>query len=349
MSEHTPRNMLATGCLGFIGSHFIEYAVDAWPKCQIVILDIMDPSCSSLKNVETAVNTGRVKVVRGDIRNQDLISHLLASHDIDTIAHLCANTSVDVSLNGNSLEFTSVNAYGSHVLLESVRIHNEQRTDRKVEKLLMVSTDEVYGSNESSTPLCEDAFTSPTNAYSASKNSMESICQAYIRSYKLPIVIVRPNNVMGIRQALNKLLPKFIVRSIEGKKLCIHGDGEQKRSFLACYDVARALGTVIEKGQIFEIYNVASNREYTVNEVTGMILDAFGRSEHSQWIEHVKQRAFQDCRYLINSSKLESLGWKPMHTLEDMLPGMIDWYARHFKNWWNVATIDAYLEAHPRM
>ena len=348
--EYEPRRMLVTGGLGFIFSNFIHHAVKHWPKCEFVILDIMDPSCGLEKNVQEPMQTGRVKLVKGDIRSADLVNYLLHEHNIDTVLHAAALTHVDFSLNGNSLDFTSTNVVGTHTILECTRLYNNHHKQNQssggVQKIIVVSTDEVIGGHDSLTPLSETASLQCTNAYSASKSAAELLCQAYEKSHKLPLIITRSGNVIGTKQALSKMIPKFISRTIEGKPIQIHGDGLQTRSFLVCDDVSNAFITIISKASVGNVYNIGTEREYTVLSVANMILQAFGNNGNN--IQFVTERLFQDRRYLIDSSKLRALGWYPQQTLEDVLPTIIDWYRQHYKTWWDNINIEESLKAHPR-
>ena len=101
-----------------------------------------------------------------------------------------------------------------------------------VPKIIHVSTDEVYGeilegAAHENSPLL------PTNPYSASKAAAEMIINSYKKSFNLPVIIVRANNIFGIRQYPEKLIPKFINLLAMGQKLPIHGTGKNTRHFLS--------------------------------------------------------------------------------------------------------------------
>ena len=130
----------------------------------------------------------------GDITNPLNVSACLAKYDIDTIFHFAAQSHVDLSF-GNSFAFTQTNVYGTHVLLESARNHG------KIKRFVHVSTDEVYGEvDEDQEDLIESSILAPTNPYAASKAAAEMLINAYWKSFKLPVIIVRSNNVYGPHQ-----------------------------------------------------------------------------------------------------------------------------------------------------
>ncbi|MBA0850125.1 hypothetical protein Goshw_025601, partial [Gossypium schwendimanii] len=164
--------------------------------------------------------------------------------------HFAAQTHVDNSF-GNSFEFTKNNIYGTHVLLEACKVTGQIR------RFIHVSTDEVYGETD------EDAVVGnheasqllPTNPYSATKAGAEMLVMAYGRSYGLPVITTRGNNVYGPNQFPEKLIPKFILLAMRGETLPIHGDGSNVRSYLYCEDVAEAFEVILHKGEVGHVYN----------------------------------------------------------------------------------------------
>ena len=93
----------------------------------------------------------------------------------------------------------------------------------------------------------------PTNPYSCSKAAAEFITKAYMKSYKLPVIITRGNNVYGPAQYPEKVIPKFILRLLRGKKCCIHGKGEARRSYIHVDDVVRAFDVILHRGEPFHV------------------------------------------------------------------------------------------------
>jgi len=268
----------------------------------------------------------------------------MEDYNVDTVMHFAAQSHVDRSF-GNSLEFTQTNVLGTHVLLECAK-------KRNIKRFIHVSTDEVYG--EIPVGLADEmALLSPTNPYSCSKAGAEFVCQAYIRSFHLPIIITRGNNVFGPMQFPEKVIPKFILRLNKNQKCCIHGSGEGSRNFIHTSDVVKAFTIILHKGTIHEIYNIGTRFEISVISLARKIVTYMkgqGKADFNpdEWIEHVPDRAFNDCRYRINSSKLVSLGWEEPFSEEvfdKQLHETIDWYLGHL-DWWD-HDISSYLDPHP--
>ena len=198
-----------------------------------------------------------------------------------------------------------------------------------------MSTDEVIGTGE---PLYENSMALPTNPYSATKASGESILHAYGYCYGLNWKVVRLNNTYGTMQFPDKLIPYFITRLQDDKKLTIHGVGKQVRYFLNIDDFVDAVEIVMSKGKNKNIYNVSTDESYTVMDVTKMICDGMGK-DINQYIKYVDDRLFQDPIYLSNSDKLRSIGWKPNRYLKEDISKLINWYTKN-RNFFNNENIN---------
>ncbi|KAG2254766.1 hypothetical protein Bca52824_084902 [Brassica carinata] len=280
------------------------------------------------------------KFVKGDIASADLVNHLLITEGIDTIMHFAAQTHVDNSF-GNSFEFTKNNIYGTHVLLEACKVTGQ------VKRFIHVSTDEVYGETD------EDALVGnheasqllPTNPYSATKAGAEMLVMAYGRSYGLPVITTRGNNVYGPNQFPEKLIPKFILLAMRGKVLPIHGDGSNVRSYLYCEDVAEAFEVILHKGEVGHVYNIGTKKERRVNDVARDVCKLFGMDPEAS-IKFVENRPFNDQRYFLDDEKLKKLGWSERTTWEEGLKKTMEWYTQN-PEWWG--DVSGALLPHPRM
>ncbi|XP_010268536.1 PREDICTED: trifunctional UDP-glucose 4,6-dehydratase/UDP-4-keto-6-deoxy-D-glucose 3,5-epimerase/UDP-4-keto-L-rhamnose-reductase RHM3-like [Nelumbo nucifera] len=336
---YTPKNILLTGAAGFIASHVTNRLIKNYPNYNIVALDKLD-YCSSIKNLLPSQSSPNFKFVKGDIMSSDLVNHLLVAEDIDTIMHFAAQTHVDNSF-GNSFEFTNNNIYGTHVLLEACKV------TRQIKRFIHVSTDEVYGETDAETDIgnCEASQLLPTNPYSATKAGAEMLVMAYHRSYGLPTITTRGNNVYGPNQFPEKLIPKFILLGMKGQPLPIHGDGSNVRSYLYCEDVAEAFEVVLHKGVIGHVYNIGTKKERRVIDVAEDICKIFGLNAKDV-IEFVQDRPFNDKRYFLDDQKLKKLGWEERTPWEEGLRKTMEWYTKH-PNWWGDVT--AALLPHPRM
>lgn len=321
-------NILVTGGLGFIGSNFVNYVSRNNPKMNIVILD-KGTYCSSKQNVDTSNN---IKIIMGDIINIELVRHLCDVHNFDHIIHFAAESHVDNSF-GNPLSFTMNNVYGTHCLLEACKEYHNRT--KNIRKFLHISTDEVYGDTNDGIKRDEDGIPNATNPYAASKVAAEAIAKSYYISYGFPIVITRSNNIYGIHQYPDKVIPTFIYRMMKDRKLSIQGSGLQKRCFLHVNDLIDALLIVLDRGEIGGVYNISSNLEFTIIDLAKLMVKLYhGEKENpDDFIEYIQDRNFNDSRYLIDDSKIRNLGWNPAErSFEEEIKNMIEWYKNNINN-----------------
>jgi UDP-glucose 4,6-dehydratase len=298
--------------------------------------------CSCLENLDELNDLPNYRFIKGDIVTADLVNFVLREEKIDTILHFAAQTHVDNSF-GNSLAFTHSNILGTHVLLESAKACST------IKRFVHVSTDEVYGEGENfdTDPMSEEHVLEPTNPYAATKAGAEFLVKSYYRSFKLPVLITRGNNVYGPHQFPEKLIPKFTNQLMKGMKLTLHGDGSNTRNFLYVTDVANAFDVILHKGTPGHVYNIGGDNECANVEVAKQLLKIFGlQDKEDEFLTFVPDRNFNDLRYTINSSKLHALGWKEEMSWEEGLKTTVDWYKKYSGRYGN---FDDALVAHPRM
>jgi dTDP-glucose 4,6-dehydratase len=308
-------NLLVTGGCGFIGSNFINHIAKT-DKYNIINVDAMY-YCANEKNVDEYIrNSEYYTFVKGNVCSDDLMTHILSSHNIEQVIHFAAQSHVQNSFD-DSLQFTRDNILGTHVLLECCRKYG------KLTKFIHVSTDEVYGesmNNINELHKTEHSILCPTNPYAATKASAELIAQSYNHSYKMPIVITRGNNVYGPNQYPEKLIPRFIQLLQNDKKVTIQGNGSAVRAFLHTEDTVRAFETILEKGVIGEIYNIGCDdeMEYSVLDVAKMLIKKIkDTNDYDEWITYIEDRPFNDQRYYISNQKVKQLGWNIHMTFEE--------------------------------
>ena len=310
----SPTNLLVTGGCGFIGSNFINYYKEKNPNVKIINFDKLD-YCSDKNGIN------HDKLVIGNLKNKDLVVHILNEHEIDTVIHFAAQTHVDNSF-GNSLEFTIDNILGTHTLLECCKVYN------KIKRFIHISTDEVYGEVDIDHKGCtEKSLLNPTNPYAATKAGAEFIVRSYYYSFNMPIIITRGNNVYGPRQYPEKLIPKFINQLINNEKCTIHGKGETRRNFIYVNDVVKAIEIILQKGIINNIYNIGTNNEYSVSEIADKLIKYLKPNDKVEdWIQYVTDRNFNDYRYAIKSNELYDLGWKEETNFDNGFEYTIQWF-----------------------
>ncbi len=318
------KNILVTGCAGFIGSNFLNYILKERDDVFIVNLDKLTYA-GNLENLKPIENNKNYRFIKGDITNVELVDYIFTKYSIKYVINFAAESHVDRSILGSSV-FYQTNVMGTNVLLEAARRYN-------VEKFLQVSTDEVYGSLGATGLFTESTPISPNSPYSSSKAAADLMVQAFHHTYGMPIVITRCSNNYGPLQFPEKLIPLMIINTLNGKKLPIYGDGLNVRDWIYVIDHNKAVELVFEKGKIGEVYNIGASREMTNVEIVKLILNKLGKGE--EMIEYVKDRPGHDRRYAIDSSKIQNeLGWKPSFQFEQAMEYTIDWYLSN-KNWWD--------------
>ena len=327
------KNILVTGGCGFIASNFLNYMIKKYERYNFINLDAMY-YCANEKNITKSNRSKKnYKLIKGTIQNKELVRFILEENKIDTIIHFAAQSHVDNSFS-NPIQYTKDNILGTHILLECIREYG------KIEKFIHVSTDEVYGES-----LCQEtdiknekSLLNPTNPYAATKASAEMIVNSYVYSYGLPVIITRGNNVYGPRQYPEKLIPKFIKLLSEDKKCTIHGEGYTERSFLYVDDVVKAFECILFKGKIGEIYNIGTNYEYSVMEITRRLIKMIHNCELEneryieKYIEFVEDRKYNDKRYNISFNKLLDLGWKQETFIDEGLKKTIEYCQKYIIN-----------------
>ena len=303
--------LFVTGGAGFIGSHFINNIFSKYNKIKIINFDTLY-YCANENNVDEIVRKchNRYTFIKGNLQSFDLLNYIFQTNKITHVVHFAAQSHVQTSFT-DALTYTNDNILGTHNLLEAVRVHC-----KTLKLFIHVSTDEVYGENESEDIKTETSILCPTNPYAATKASAELLAQSYHHSFKIPIIITRGNNVYGPNQYPEKVIPRFIHQLQTGSKVTIQ-NGNCMRAFLHVYDTATAFIAILEKGKIGEIYNIGCDKgmEYSILEVAKMLIGKIinvnnvANFDFNHHIEYIEDRPFNDKRYYISNEKLKKLGW----------------------------------------
>ena len=311
------KKIFITGGAGFIGSHVSEAFFDNFKKSKIIILDKLTYA-GNKSFLSSIINSKRVKFIKGDIVNTKKYTKYL--NQCDLAINVAAESHVDNSFI-SPLNFTKTNTLGAHAFfLECIK--------KKVKKILHISSDEVYGEKNKGTSY-EDQLVNPTNPYSASKAAAEILINSYKYTYKKEIIMVRANNIYGIRQYPEKLISTSIVNLIKNKPIPIHGNGKNIRYYLSAIDFAKALIILVKKKDR-GTFNIGSSYcERNIN--IAKIICRFFKKDVKKNITFTKDRLYNDLRYSVSSKKIRKLGWKPQQNLINDLPMIIEWYKKHHK------------------
>ncbi len=318
-------NLLITGGCGFIGSNFINYYYNKYRNVNIINIDAMY-YCASIENIDKDIReSDRYTFVKGNINDYKLLCDIFDKYKITHVIHFAAQSHVDNSFN-DSLQYTYDNVKGTHTLLEAIK--NAENFNNIM--LLHFSTDEVYGeSGLTDDEKTEESILCPTNPYAASKAAAEMYVRSYIYSFGLKAIITRGNNVYGLNQYPEKLIPKFIKLIMEGNKCTIHGKGDSIRNFIHVYDVCTAVDRIIKIGTFGEVYNIGSDHsnEKSVLDVTKILIKKINKSDNIEdYIEYVSDRPFNDKRYFISNDKLKELDWEQTITFDVGIDELIEDY-----------------------
>lgn len=302
-------NILVTGGLGFIGSHYARLMVQDGYSVSIIDKDTYAADIRRIEDIKD-----RIKLYIGDICDNELCNEIISDNQINITVNFAAETMVDRSIN-DSKPFIHSNIEGTQNLLDIIKEKNI--------RLVQISTDECYGSTiYDDQSFKETDKLNPGNPYAASKASADLLCLAYKNTFDIDVVITRSSNNYGPYQHVEKFIPRMISLAMEGKDLEVYGDGHNVRDWLFVLDNVNAIQTVVEKGIKGEIYNISSYEEKTNNEIAKIIAERFGVG-----IKYVEDRKGHDFRYSISSNKiLNELGWEPKIEFGEGIEKTIDFY-----------------------
>jgi dTDP-glucose 4,6-dehydratase len=314
------RNLLVTGGAGFIGSNFVRYMLDRYDDLNVVVFDKLTYA-GNPDNLRAERDDPRFRFVQGDIADHAAVADALAEHAIDTVVNFAAETHVDRSILDPDA-FIQTNSVGTYVLLDESQRHG-------VERLLHVSTDEVYGS------IAEGFFKEgdplePNSPYAASKAGGDLMTRAYHTTYGMNVVVTRGSNTFGPYQYPEKLLPLFITNAIDDEPLPLYGDGRQVRDWLFVEDHCSGIDVVLRRGAPGEAYNLGGENERYNIDVIEQMLAVLGKP--TSLIRHVEDRPGHDRRYALDNTKLRALGWEHGATFDEALERTVRWYVEN--EWW---------------
>ena len=313
-------NVLVTGGAGFIGSNFVRYALATHPDWRITTLDKLTYA-GRLENLQGVMEHPRHEFVKGDVADPSVAGPLVRESEL--VVHFAAETHVDRSI-ANAGEFITTDVYGTFVLLEAAR------QTPKLRRFVQISTDEVYGSVPSGASRETDEL-KPRNPYSASKAGADRLAYSYWATYRVPVIITRASNNYGPNQFPEKIIPLFITNAVDDIPVPLYGDGLNERDWLYVLDHCRGLDVAIERGIDGEVYNIGGGNQVRNVDLTRRILQLVGRPE--SLIKPVADRPGHDRRYSLDTSKLQSLGWRPQVAFDEGLADTVTWY-RNNESWW---------------
>lgn len=323
-------NILITGGSGFIGSNFAEHILKRYPDCHLTNLDALTYAGFPHSNrILHSQFSERYTFIEGSVCDSELVNQLVQQHSL--IVHFAAESNVDLSIQSNQT-FLTTNILGTQVLLEACRHADIQR-------LLVVSTDEVYGNAWQDRPSLESDPLLPCSPYAASKAGQDLLAFSYFETFGLPVVRSRCSNNYGPRQDPTKLIPRFILHALHDQPLPLYGHGQNTRDWIHVNDHAQALeqllfGPEALNGQVF---NIGTEIEASAREIGEWLLQRLNKP--AGLLQQVPDRLGHVKRHAVNSDLLtQTLGWQPQIKWEQGLESTLQWYLDN-TDWWQ-ETID---------
>lgn len=311
------RPVLVTGATGLVGGWLVKRLIAAGADVVCLIRDWV-PQCE----LSRSGDLDRVKVVRGDICDRNLLERALGEHEIDTVIHLAAQTIVGIA-NRNPVGTFESNIKGTWELLEACR------RSPLVKQIVVASSDKAYGDQEI-LPYDETTPLQGQHPYDVSKSCADLISYTYAKSYELPVVITRCGNFYGGGDLnWNRILPGTIRSVLRGQRPVIRSDGSFIRDYFYVEDGAAAYMLLAEelaaKPELRgEAFNFSNEIQVTVLDLTARILKIMNsdlepdiRNEATNEIKH---------QYLSAEKARKMLNWSPLFTLDKALETTVDWY-----------------------
>ena len=315
--------LLVTGGLGFIGSNFILKILNENQKNSVVNVDA-ELFGSNHQNLESIKNHENYRFVKGNITNRHLMEDLIS--ECDAVVNFAAESFVDRSI-ADANPFLVSNIRGTFTILDIIK---EQK-----KRLVQISTDEVFGSLES-TSASENSRFNPSSPYAATKAAAELLVNSYIVTHDCDCVITRCTNNYGPRQFPEKLIPKILILANQDREVPIYGEGKNIRDWIFVDDHCEAVYNVLLNGKSGESYNISANNEVDNLMIVKKILEILNKPE--DLIKYVEDRPGHDFRYSLDSSKIRSqLNWSENTNFDDGLKKTVDWYLSNPVWWQNIS------------
>lgn len=311
------RACLVTGATGLVGGTLVRDLLSAEADVVCLVRDWV-PEAELLRSGLLK----RVKVVRGDVRDQALLERVLGEYEVTTVFHLAAQTTVPVA-NRNPVDTFDVNVRGTWALLEACR------RSPLVGQVVVASSDKSYGEAEI-LPYAEDTPLAGRHPYDASKACADLIAQSYASTYDAPVAIARCGNFYGPGDLnWNRLVPGTVRSVLRGERPVVRSDGQYVRDYFFVDDGAAAYRLLAERmaerpelrGQAF---NFSNETAMSVLELVRRILNLMGSSLEPL----VRNEVTHEIRsqYLSAARARAELGWRPLFGLDDGLRRTIAWY-----------------------
>lgn len=315
------KNVLITGCSGFLGSYLAKLLIDGGANVTGLIRDFT-PKSNLFRNKNLKIN-----LVSGSLEDIDVLERTMGEYEIDTVFHIAAQAIVGIA-NRNPISTFNANIMGTWNLLEACR-----RTPL-IKSVIIASSDKAYGDQEI-LPYSENMPLQGSHPYDVSKSCADLIAQTYYKTYGLPVCITRCGNLFGGGDLnFNRIVPQTIESIINNEAPIIRSDGTFIRDYIYVEDAALAYILLAEKMEELNIYgeafNFSNEVRLTVLDLVNMILKQMD-SELKPIILNQGSHEIRN-QYLSAKKAKELLGWEPKYNTEQGLIKTIEWYREYFKS-----------------
>jgi CDP-glucose 4,6-dehydratase len=311
------RPTFVTGGTGLVGSWLVRRLVQAGADVVCLVRDWVPQS-----ELVRSGGIEQIKVVRGDVRDREVLERALGEYEVDTVIHLAAQTIVTIA-NRNPVSTFETNVAGTWNLLEACR-----RSPR-VGQIVVASSDKAYGDQEV-LPYDENTPLQGQHPYDVSKSAADLIAHTYAVSFGLPVAITRCGNFYGGGDLnWNRIVPGTIRSVLRGQRPVIRSDGSYVRDYFYVEDGAAAYMLLAEQLSAHpelrgEAFNFSYGSQQTVLDLARCIL---ARMETDLEPEVHNEANNEIRKQYLNAGKARSvLGWSPLFTLEEGLDKTIAWY-----------------------
>jgi len=313
MISWADQTVLVTGAAGFLGSRLVRALSQRSARLVALVKDSVPQTLTELSGLE---------VLRANLCDPAALQPLFRRR-IDIVFHLAAQTLPTLGCEDPRLTFEA-NTQATWNLLESAR------SAASVSRIVIASTDSVYGENADGAPFTEEARLAPSFPYETSKACAEMVARCYYETYALPIAIARFCNLYGPGDvADSRLMAGTIAAAVVGKRQQLRGDGSAVRNYLYVEDAVAALLRLAEAlgqpGIAGQAFNFCDEEPISVREIVTRVLRFVDRPDLAPHIGagtpgeiSIKRASAQKARQVLD--------WAPTVSLDEGLARTIAWH-----------------------
>jgi dTDP-glucose 4,6-dehydratase len=330
--------IMVTGGAGFIGSHLILRWAQQRSDDRILNLDLLTYA-SDPRYLRPLGKNPNYELSQIDIGDREGVRRTIQKFRPDGVIHLAAESHVDNSISGPEI-FVRTNVLGTFNLLEEcLQLWKKDPATFAEKRFLHVSTDEVYGTLDSTGSFTEESLYRPNSPYSATKAGSDHLVRSYHHTFGMNVVTSHCSNNYGPHQHDEKLIPTVIRKAIRSESIPIYGKGENVRDWLFVEDHCAALEIIFDRGRAGEDYNIGGKTEWKNLELVKKICDLLDvlkprndrKSYHTQ-ISFVSDRPGHDHRYAIDAAKISrELKWEPAGNFDQKLSSTVEWFLEKYR------------------